>query len=161
VDEDELMQPAHWDLKFIRRYMIVFGLVSSVFDFLTFYLLFFVYHLPAHQFQTGWLIESFATQTFVIYVIRTKKIPFLQSRPSKPLFITTFVAVFFVWIVQFTFLGKMLQLERLPFGIMAIIAGYVLVYLVLVEFVKRIFYRRQFKRMQKEAADSKMEKIPA
>jgi Mg2+-importing ATPase len=161
VDEDELLRPAHWDLKFIRRYMIVFGLVSSIFDFLTFYLLFFVYHLPEHQFQTGWLIESFATQTLVIYVIRTKKIPFLQSRPSKPLFITTFAAVLFVWLVQFTFLGKLLQLERLPFGIMAIIAGYVVIYLVLVEVVKRFFYHRQLKRMKEEREKLKAEKIPA
>jgi len=141
VDKEDLKRPAHWDLKFIRKYMIVFGLVSSVFDFLTFYLLFFVYHLSEHQFQTGWLIESFATQTLVIHVIRTKKIPFLESWPSKPLFATTVLAVIFVWIVQFTLLGKLLELERLPLNIMAIIAGYVVIYLILVEAVKRIFYR--------------------
>jgi len=141
VDEDELLKPAHWDLKFIRKYMIVFGLTSSVFDFLTFFLLFYVYHLTEHQFQAGWLIESIATQTFVIYVIRTKKIPFLQSRPSKPLLITTILAVAFVWLIPFTFVGGILELGRLPLYIMAIIFGYVLVYLVLVEVVKRIFYR--------------------
>lgn len=145
VDEDELLKPAHWDLKFIRKYMIVFGWTSSVFDFLTFFLLFYVYHLSEHQFQTGWLIESIATQTFVIYVIRTKKIPFLQSRPSKPLLITTLLAVSFVWLVPFTVFGRMLELERLPFFIMAIIFGYVLIYLVLVEVIKRIFYRTQFR----------------
>ena len=143
VDEDELLRPTHWNLKFIRKYMIVFGLVSSIFDFLTFFLLYFVYHLQEHQFQTGWLIESIATQTFVIYVIRTKKIPFLESRPSWALFITTFLAVSFVWLVPFTPLGKMLSLERLPFFIMAIIMGYVLAYLFLTEIVKRIFYRFQ------------------
>ena len=140
VDEEDLRRPAHWDINFIRRYMIVFGLVSSIFDFLTFYLLFFVYDLPEHQFQTGWLIESFATQTFVIYVIRTRKIPFIQSRPSKPLLITTMLAVLFVWLTPFTYLGYLLELERLPLIIMAFIGGYVVIYLILVEGVKRLFY---------------------
>ncbi len=141
VDEDELIKPAHWDLKFIRSYMIVFGWMSSIFDFLTFFLLFYVYHLTEHQFQTGWFIESIATQIFVIYIIRTKKIPFLQSRPSRALFLTTFLAVVIAWSVQFTALGPLMQFERLPFTIMAIIASYVLIYLGLVEIAKRIFYR--------------------
>jgi len=145
VDEDELLRPAHWDLKFIRKYMIVFGSISSIFDFLTFYLLYYVYHLTEHQFQTGWFIESIATQILVIYVIRTKKIPFLQSRPSRALFITTFAAVVISWTVQFTPLGVMMQLERLPLNIMMIIASYVFVYLFLVEFVKRIFYKMHFR----------------
>jgi len=149
VDEDELLKPAHWDLKFIRKYMIVFGSVSSIFDFLTFYLLYYVYHLTEHQFQTGWFIESIATQIFVIYIIRTKKIPFLQSRPSRALLITTFTAVVVSWLVQFTPLGVMMQLERLPLNIMMIIASYVFVYLVLVEFVKRIFYKMHFRSLKK------------
>jgi Mg2+-importing ATPase len=105
VDDDQLLRPAHWDLKFIRNYMIVFGFMSSIFDFLTFGLLYFVYHLNESQFQTGWLIESFATQVFVIYVIRTKKIPFIQSRPSRALFLTTFAAVIFVWLIPYTSLA--------------------------------------------------------
>lgn len=142
VDEDELLRPTHWDLKFIRKYMIVFGWASSIFDFLTFFLLYFVYHLSEHQFQTGWLIESIATQTFVIYIIRTKKIPFLQSKPSKPLLISTIIGVSVVWLAQFTFFGRMIELERLPYGIMALILSYVLVYLVLVQIIKVIFYKQ-------------------
>ena len=161
VDEEDLKHPAHWDLKFIRRYMIVFGLVSSVFDFLTFYLLFFVYHLPEHQFQTGWLIESFATQVLVIYIIRTKKLPFIQSSPSKPLLITTLLAVAFVWLVQYTFLGSMLELEQLPSGIMAIIASYVVIYLLLVEGVKRIFYRSRLSDTQGGVTDRKAGELSA
>lgn len=141
VDQDELLQPAHWDLKFIRNYMIVFGLMSSIFDFLTFWLLYYYYHLGEHQFQTGWLIESFATQVFVIYIIRTKKIPFIQSRPSPALVYSTISAVVFVWLIQFTPLATWLKLEQLPFYIMAIIAGYVVVYLVLVQLVKTVFYK--------------------
>lgn len=149
VDEDELTKPAHWDLGFIRKYMIVFGWVSSVFDFLTFFLLYYVYNLSEHAFQTGWLIESIATQTFVIYVIRTKKIPFLQSRPSKALLITTVLAVLFVWLTPFTILGRLLGLEPLPYGLMLIIFGYVIAYLVLVEIVKRIFYKLHSRSLQK------------
>jgi Mg2+-importing ATPase len=146
VDEDDLQKPAHWDLKFIRNYMIVFGLMSSIFDFLTFFLLYYVYHLTEHQFQTGWFIESIATQVFVIYIIRTKKVPFLKSRPSKALFITTFLAVVVAWSIQFTVLGKWMQFDRLPIMIMAIIFSYVLVYLVLVEIAKRFFYRHYNKK---------------
>jgi Mg2+-importing ATPase len=146
VDDDQLLHPAHWDLKFIRNYMIVFGLMSSIFDFLTFGLLYFVYHLNESQFQTGWLIESFATQVFVIYVIRTKKFPFIQSRPSRALFLTTFAAVIFVWLIPFTGLAGLLKLEQLPAVILAIIAGYVAVYLFLVEIVKHIFYRAYSKK---------------
>lgn len=140
VDADELLKPAHWDFKFIRSYMIVFGWMSSIFDFLTFWLLYYVFKLTAPEFQTGWFIESIATQIFVIYIIRTKKLPFFKSRPSKALFISTFAAVVFAWLVPFTILGNWLQFERLPFYIMAIIASYVFVYLILVEIVKRIFY---------------------
>lgn len=141
VDEDDLARPAHWNLPFIQRYMLVFGLISSIFDFLTFYLLYFVYHLSEHQFQTGWFIESIATQILVIYVIRTKKIPFLQSRPSRSLFITTAAAVIFAWTVQYMPLGRLMQFDRLPLNIMAVIASYVVVYLGLVEMAKRVFYR--------------------
>jgi P-type Mg2+ transporter len=145
VDENELRKPAHWDIAYIRSYMLVFGLISSVFDFLTFFLLYYVYKLSEHQFQTGWFIESIATQIFVIYIIRTKKIPFLQSNPSLKLFISTFIAVVFAWIVQFTFLGRMLMFDRLPAYIMLIIASYVLIYLVLVQISKSIFYRHHNK----------------
>lgn len=160
VDGEDLKRPAHWDIKFIRKYMIVFGLVSSVFDFLTFYLLYFVYHLNEHQFQTGWLIESFATQTLVIYIIRTKKIPFLQSSPSKPLMVTTLLAVCGVWLIQFTYFGKLLELERLPLNIMMIIASYVVIYLVLVQIVKMIFYKSYFKGLRKKEAEPAIGKIP-
>lgn len=140
VDEDELRKPAHWNLKFIQKYMLVFGLVSSIFDFLVFFLLFFVFHLPEHQFQTGWLLESIATQTLVVHIIRTKKIPFLESRPSKYLFLTTITAVAIVWLVPFTFFGRILNLQMPTASVMFVILLCVIFYLFIVEFVKRIFY---------------------
>ncbi|NTU98518.1 magnesium-translocating P-type ATPase, partial [Candidatus Falkowbacteria bacterium] len=146
VDEDELLRPAHWDLKFIRKYMIVFGLISSIFDFLTFYLLYYVYSLGQHEFQTGWLIESIATQVFVVYIIRTKKLPFVQSRPSRALLLSTIAVVAIAWGAQYTILGEWMQLARLRFDIMLVIASYVLVYLGLVEVAKRIFYYFHFRK---------------
>ncbi|MEI8361468.1 MAG: magnesium-translocating P-type ATPase [bacterium] len=145
VDADDLLRPAHWDLKFIRTYMLVFGLMSSIFDFLTFWLLYFVYNLGEAQFQTGWLIESFATQVFVIYIIRTKKIPFIQSRPSKSLVFSTVAAVILVWSIQFTPLAVFLKLQALPAPILGIIVGYVLAYLFLVQVVKSLFYKIYFR----------------
>lgn len=153
VDNDELLKPAHWDLKFIKKYMIVFGWMSSIFDFLTFFLLYFIFKLSEHQFQTGWFIESVATQIFVIYIIRTKKVPFLESRPSLALFVTTLTAVIVAWLIPFTSLGNLMQFEKLPVIIMSIIFAYVLLYLLLVEIVKRVFYRQQNKLLIKKRAE--------
>ncbi|MCX6793280.1 MAG: magnesium-translocating P-type ATPase [Candidatus Falkowbacteria bacterium] len=149
VDEDELLKPTHWDLGFVKKYMLVFGWISSLFDFLTFFLLFSVYHLGESQFQTGWFIESIATQILVIYIIRTKKIPFIKSRPSKALLITTLSAVAIAWIIPFTFLGRIMGFGTLPISLMAFIFGYVLIYLGIVEIAKRIFYHQHNKRLQK------------
>ena len=142
VDDDDIKKPTSWNLKFIRKYMYVFGFVSSVFDFLTFGLLYFFFHLSEAQFQTGWFIESIATQVFVIYVIRTKKIPFIQSRPSMLLLTNTLLAVVIAWILPFTPIGSYFGLQRLPLLILMLIAGLVVAYLILVQFTKQIFYRR-------------------
>ena len=142
VDAEEIRKPASWNLKFIQRYMLVFGLVSSVFDFLTFGLLYFVFHLSEAQFQTGWFIESIATQVLVIYVIRTKKIPFLQSRPSRLLLTNTLLAVGVAWILPFTPIGGYFGLQPLPWLIIGLIALLVIGYLALVQVTKQIFYRK-------------------
>lgn len=142
VDEEDLKKPPRWNIKFLQKFMLVIGPVSSVFDFLTFGLLYYLFHLNEKQFQTGWFIESIATQVFVIYVIRTKKIPFLQSMPSKLLVITTFLAVLLAWSIQYTPLHTIFSFEPLPINILLIIVGYVVIYLFLVEAVKRMFYKR-------------------
>jgi Mg2+-importing ATPase len=142
VDRDDIKKPTVWSLGFIKKYMLIFGLVSSLFDFLTFGALLLVFRLPENQFQTGWFIESLATQVFVIYVIRTKKIPFLQSRPSKVLFLNTFLLVVLAWVIPFLAIGKFFHFAPLPFTVSAVIFGLTIVYLILVEFVKRIFYKK-------------------
>ena len=142
VDAEDVRRPSVWDLGFIKRYMLVFGLISSIFDFLTFGFLYYCFRASESQFQTGWFIESIATQVFVIYIIRTKKIPFLESKPSRTLFLNTFLAVAIAWLIPFLPLGAFFGFSPLPWNILAVIAGLVAVYLLLVEVAKRFFYRR-------------------
>ena len=87
VDPEALARPAAWDMKFIRRFMSVFGPVSSVFDFLTFWVMLSLLHAGHTEFRTGWFVESIATQTLVVYVIRTRRVPFFKSRPSLPMLV--------------------------------------------------------------------------
>ncbi len=142
VDPEDVVRPSVWNLKFIRRYMIIFGSISSLFDFITFGVLYLAFSHSQHQFQTGWFIESIATQVFVIYVIRTRKIPFLQSKPSAILMFNTLIAVIIAWALPLMPFAKIFNLQPLPVIFLAAILGIVLVYLVLAEFVKRIFYRK-------------------
>ncbi|MFZ4632369.1 MAG: magnesium-translocating P-type ATPase [Patescibacteria group bacterium] len=142
VDGEYLKKPKHWDMGFIKKYMIIFGPISSVFDLLTFYILFSVFHFNVATFQAGWFIESLATQTFVIYIIRTQKIPFIQSRPSKYLTITTLAAVGLGFLLTQKGIGEFFGFSPLPWYALLTIAGLVIVYLIIVEFVKQIFYKR-------------------
>jgi len=142
VDPEYLKKPKHWNIKFIKKYMMVFGPISSLFDFLTFYVLFGILHLSQGAFQAGWFVESLATQTLVIYVIRTRKIPFLQSRPSKLLLATTLGAVGLGVILTMKGLGSIFGFEPLPLVAFLAIFAIVLIYLVMVEIVKQRFYKR-------------------
>ena len=85
VDPELVAQPTRWDIGFIRQFMLIFGPISSIFDFLTFGIMLWVFHAGPALFQTGWFVESLATQTLVIFVIRTRRVPFFRSRPSVPL----------------------------------------------------------------------------
>ena len=87
VDPEQLHAPSHWDIASIRRFMLFFGPISSLFDFLTFALMLGVFHASAGEFRAGWFAESLATQTLVIFAIRTRRSPFTRSRPSRPLLI--------------------------------------------------------------------------
>ena len=117
VDDDDVKKPPRWDMSFIRKFMLILGPVSSIFDFLTFGALFYVFRFSESGFQTGWFLESIATQVFVIYVIRTKKIPFLQSWPSLLLFLNTLFVVFIAWITPLTPLGGLFRFKPLPAGL--------------------------------------------
>jgi len=145
VDKEYLKKPKHWDIKFIKKFMLIFGPISSLFDFLTFFLLYGVFHFSGALFQSGWFIESLATQIFVIYIIRTRKIPFFQSRPSKYLLFSTIGAVMIGVILTTPFLGRFLGFKFLPPKVLLIILAFVIVYLVVVELVKQLFYRKIYK----------------
>lgn len=140
VDQEYLLRPKRWDAKFMQKFMIVFGLLSSVFDLTTFYVLFSVFHLSVASFQTGWFMESLATQTLVIFSIRTRKF-FLKSKPSKYLIITSILVVTFGFIIPYTFIGAYFDFNPLPPNVLLAIVGIVIVYLVVVESAKVFFYR--------------------
>jgi len=142
VDKEWIEKPRRWDLKFIKKFMITFGPISSIFDITTFLILFYFFHASESVFQTGWFMESLATQTFVIHIIRTKRLPFFQSTASKYLFISTTLGVVIGWIIPFTFIGGYFKFAPLPMPILFTIIGTVIIYLILVEFIKRQFYRK-------------------
>jgi Mg2+-importing ATPase len=141
VDDDFLRKPKQWDIGLIRRFMVFIGPISSIFDFLTFYVLLHFFHANQALFHTGWFIESLATQTLVIFVIRTTQNP-LRSRPSLPLSLTTLTIVALGALLPVTPLAGILGFVPLPGGYFAYLAGATIVYLFLVEFGKRILLGR-------------------
>ena len=146
VDEEYVEQPRKWDIRFIRNFMLAFGPVSSVFDFLTFGIMIFLFSAGTpdkeHLFQTAWFVESLSTQTFIIFVIRTRKLPFFRSRPSRILAAGSIGVVAFAWIVPFTPLGALFHFVPLPAEFLVLLVAMVGIYMVLVELVKRWFYGR-------------------
>ncbi|MCL2735927.1 MAG: magnesium-translocating P-type ATPase [Propionibacteriaceae bacterium] len=142
VDEEMIAKPRTMDLSSLKKFMWVFGPLSSVFDFATFGIMLLVFHATAPQFQTGWFIESLMTQTLVVYVIRTRRIPFVQSRPSWPLLLSVVAVIVVALATIFSFVGSYFGFAVLAPGPMIAIALLVLAYLVVAEVIKHAFYRR-------------------
>jgi Mg2+-importing ATPase len=140
VDETFLQKPQRWDISLIRNVMLFIGPISSIFDFLTFYVLLHFFHTSEAQFHTGWFVESLATQTLVLFVIRTAKNP-LQSRPSGPLIATCLGAVAVGIYLPFSPLASVLGFTPLPAEYFAFVAVATGVYLLLVEAAKRRLLR--------------------
>ncbi|MCW2706860.1 MAG: magnesium-translocating P-type ATPase, partial [Frankiales bacterium] len=141
VDEEQLRAPSHWDIAFIRRFMLFFGPLSSVFDFATFGIMLWVFHSGPAQFRSGWFVESLATQTLIIFAIRTRRVPFVTSRPSLALTASALGVVLIGAVLPSTPLAHQLGFHALPLGFFAALAGMVLGYLVLIEVGKTWFYR--------------------
>lgn len=141
VDEEMLVRPSHWDIHFIRRFMAIFGPVSSVFDFLTFGVMIFIFHAGESLFRTAWFVESLSTQALVIFVIRTRRSPFVRSSPSRPLFIATLTCVGAGFVLPFSPMAGVLGFTALPPTFLLALAGMVACYLVLVEGAKALFFR--------------------
>lgn len=142
VDTSYLKKPKHWDMKFIRRFMYIFGPISSLFDFLTFFLLYKIFSLSGGAFQAGWFIESLATQVLVIYIIRTQKIPFFKSRPSRYLLLSTLGIIILGFVLTLKPLGLFFGFEALPFKIIGALILVVLAYLLAAEITKMFFYKK-------------------
>ncbi len=121
--------------------MIYFGPLSSVFDFITFAVMLWVFHSGPAQFRSGWFVESLATQTLVIFAIRTRRIPFFRSHPSLPLILAAISVVIVGAGLPATPLAHTLGFQPLPGGFFAAVAGMVVSYLALIEVGKKIFYR--------------------
>ena len=141
VDPSFIKKPQHWDISLIRRFMIFIGPLSSIFDFLTFFILLHVFHAGSVLFHTGWFVESLCTQTLVVFIIRTAGNP-LRSRPSLPLMITVLLVVATGILLPYTPLGVTLGFTPLPGVYFLFLIAMTLTYLLLVELVKRPLLRR-------------------
>lgn len=141
VDMEETRRPRKLKIGFLKRFMLVFGPLSSLFDFLTFFILYGTLHLTVGQFQAGWFIESIATQLLVVYVLRTKKIPFIQSRPNVLVLLTTIGAIVIACLAVFTVLATYLKFTAPPAPAIAAIGCVVAAYLLAVQLIKGRFYR--------------------
>lgn len=140
VDEEQLEAPSHWDISFIRRFMLYFGPISSVFDFVTFGVMLWVFHAGPSLFRSGWFVESLATQSLIVFAIRTRRVPFVRSRPSVPLLVSAIGVVVVGASLPMSPLAKPLGFSALPLGFFAALVGMVVAYLVLIEFAKKRFY---------------------
>ncbi len=140
VDPEQLQAPSHWDIAFIRRFMLFFGPLSSLFDFLTFALMIGAFHAGPSLFRAGWFAESLATQTLVIFAIRTRRSPFTRSRPSLPLLLASLGTAVVGVLLPLSPLSHLLGFARLPLGFFLALVGMVVAYLVLIELAKRLFF---------------------
>lgn len=141
VDPELIDRPRRWSIKFIRNFMVVFGLLSSLFDYLTFGALLFLLHSSVVQFRTGWFIESVVSASMVVLVIRTRR-PFFKSAPSRYLLAATLAIGIATFILPYTPLSKLFGFTQLPFYFIIIIVAIVGIYVMAAEIAKKVFYSR-------------------
>ena len=145
VDEEYTKSPKRWDIGFVRKFTLFFGPFSSLYDFLTYGIMLFIFGASTPElaplFQSGWFVESFWTEVLVIFVIRTRRIPFLSSRPGKWLSVLTLSCVAFGTILPFTLLGGFLGFTALPVEYWILLILMVATYLLLVDAGKVFFYK--------------------
>jgi Mg2+-importing ATPase len=150
VDAEYIEKPKRWDISFIRRFMIIIGPVSSLFDYVTFFAMLFIFNAwtNAALFQTGWFIESLCSQTLVVLIIRTRRVPFYKSKPSKYLSIMLLSVISFAIAVPYTPIGAFFGFVPPPPAFYLVLAGILGAYAVLAETVKRLFYKRYGNRVE-------------
>ncbi|GLP80601.1 magnesium-translocating P-type ATPase [Mycobacterium antarcticum] len=140
VDAEQLHAPSHWNIAFIRRFMLTFGPISSLFDFMTFGLMLGVLNAGPTEFRTGWFVESLATQTLIIFAIRTRRVPFIRSRPSLIITVATFAIITIGIAITVSPIAHSLGFTTLPWQFFGALVLMTIAYLVLVEITKKVFY---------------------
>ncbi|MHB8101033.1 MAG: magnesium-translocating P-type ATPase [Methanosarcina sp.] len=141
VDREMIEKPRRWDIGFIRKFMMVFGLTSSVFDYLTFGVLLLILPGKIEQFRTGWFMESVISASMIVLVIRSRK-PFFRSRPGKYLLATTLLIVGLTLCFPLTPFASPFGFQPLPVSVILIIGAIVGLYILAAETIKKIFYKR-------------------
>ncbi len=141
VDRELVEKPRRWNIRFIRDFMVTFGAVSSVFDYLTFGTLLLILHATTGQFRTGWFLESVLTELLILLVIRTRR-PFFKSRPSRYLLVATLVVAGVTVILPYSPLNGLLGFTPLPPAILLILGGITVLYIATSELAKKVFYQR-------------------
>ncbi len=140
VDDDWIKNPRGWDLSFIKKFMLVFGILSSIFDYITFGILIFLFKATEVEFQTGWFIESVVSATLIVLVIRTRK-SFTQSRPSKYLAVSSILIALFVMIMPYIPFSSILGFKPVPPIFYLVLLSVVVFYILSAELTKRLFYK--------------------
>jgi Mg2+-importing ATPase len=141
VDRELVERPRRWDVHFIRRFMVTFGLVSSLFDFATFAILLSVLGATVVQFRTGWFLESVVTELLILLVIRTQR-AFFRSRPAKPLLVASLLVAVGTVLLPYSPVGGILGFSPLSPSVLVVLGVISLSYVAASEGVKRLFYRR-------------------
>jgi len=141
VDAEMVDHPRRWDIKAIRKFMITFGLVSSVFDYLTFGALLFLLRANVDQFRTGWFMESVVSASLIVLIIRTRQ-PFFKSKPGTPLWIATLLVVLSTVVLPYTGLNWLFGFTPMPREFILLLAGILFLYILAAEIGKKLFYQR-------------------
>ena len=140
VDSEFVERPRRWNVGFIRNFMIVFGVLSSVFDYVTFGVLLLVLRSPVDLFRTGWFVESVISASLIVLVIRSQR-SFVKSLPGKYLLMATLATVGVTLIFPFTPLGNLFGFTPLPISTLLLMATIAVLYIIAGGAVKRVFYR--------------------
>jgi len=142
VDHEYVEKPKRLDTRFIKRFMVFLGPVSSLFDFLTFFVMLFIFNASEQLFQTAWFTESLISQTLVVFVIRTRGSPFWKSKPSKLLLSSSIAIVIFALVLPYTLLGEIFKFVKPPITFYIALATILSAYIALAEIIKSWFYKR-------------------
>jgi len=140
VDREIVDKPRRWDIKFIRKFMLVFGVLSSVFDYLTFGALLFILSAGTNEFRTGWFLESVISAALIVLIIRTRR-PSFRSRPGRNLIIATLAVIGTTLIIPYTPLGRLLGFTSIPAEFILLLLGILALYFIGAEVVKKAFYK--------------------